>query len=51
MTTRHTLSTKFATLFAGFLSIALLICANTTSTCILHQKKAPVSLDKYRKLK
>ncbi len=51
MTIQNTISTKIATLLAGILSIALLLFANTTSTCILHQEKAPASLDKYRKLK
>lgn len=50
MTKNQILKTRFATILAGFLSIALVICANTASTCVIHQPKKPKDLDKFSKL-
>lgn len=51
MAKHKTFSTRFATMFAGFLGIALVICANTASTCVIHQPKKPKGLDKFSKLR
>lgn len=51
MAKRKTLKNHIATAFAGFLSIALVICANTASTLMIHQPKTPDGLNKFSKLK
>ncbi len=51
MATHKTLYTRFATMLAGLLGIALVICSNTASTALIHQPKAPKGLDKFSKLK
>lgn len=51
MTKSKIFKTRFATILAGFLSIALVICANTASTGMIHQPKEPKGLDKFSKLR
>lgn len=46
-----TLATKLARVCANLLGVALVVCANTSSTSIIHQPKAPESLNKFSKLK
>lgn len=51
MTKRTTITTKIAMALASFLGLALIVCANTASTCVIHQPKAPEGLKKFSKLK
>lgn len=50
MTLRNIIN-KFAPALAGFLSLALVVCANTSSTCIIHQPEAPKGLDRFSKVR
>lgn len=51
MTKTKTLISKFAAGTAFFLSAILFVGANTASSCIIHQPKAPETLRRYSKLK
>lgn len=51
MEKRKKIMNYIATAFAGFLSIALVICANTASTLMIHQPKTPEGLNRFSKLK
>lgn len=46
-----TLVAKLALACASLLGIALVVCANTASTFIIHQPNAPKKLDRFSKLK
>lgn len=46
-----TLVAKLAMACASLLGMALIVCANTASTFIIHQPDAPKELDRFRKLK
>ncbi len=51
MTKHKTFSTRFATMLAGLLGISLAVCANTASTCVIHQPTTPKGLEKFSKLR
>ena len=51
MTKTKTLISKFAAGTAFFLSAILFVGANTASSCIIHQPKAPESLRRFSKIK
>lgn len=51
MANRKVIKNHIATALAGFLSIALVICANTASTLLIHQPKTPEGLNKFSKLR
>lgn len=40
-----------ASFFVLFLNLVMIICANTNSCAMIHQPKAPESLDRYSILK
>lgn len=42
---------KFAPVLVSFLSLALVVCANTSSTCIIHQPTAPKNLERFSKVR
>ncbi len=42
---------KFAPVLASFLSLALVVCANTSSTLVVHQPEAPKGLDRFSKVR
>lgn len=51
MTKRTTITKMIAMVLASFLGVALTICANTASTLVVHQPKAPDGLNRFSKLK
>lgn len=51
MTKTKTLISKFAAGTAFFLSAILFVGANTASSCIIHQPKAPETLRRFSKIK
>lgn len=51
MTKTKTLISKFAAGAAFFLSAILFVGANTASSCIIHQPKAPETLRRFSKIK
>lgn len=46
-----TLMAKLAMACASLLGVALVVCANTASTGLVHQPKAPECLNKFSMLK
>lgn len=46
-----TFMAKLAMLCASLLGMALVVCANTASTGLVHQPKAPDGLNRFSKLK
>ena len=42
---------KIAVLLASIVSLILFVCANTTSCGVIHQPKAPSSLEKFSKFR
>lgn len=51
MTNSKSLLTKFATAVAFFFSAVLCVSANTASSCIIYQPKAPDRLIRFSKIK
>lgn len=51
MTKAKTLFTKMAAAAAFFLSAVLFVSANTASSGVVHQPKAPESLRRFSKIK
>lgn len=51
MTTVRTLTSRLAGFAAFFLSAVLFVGANTASSGIIHQPKAPESLRRFSKIK
>lgn len=51
MTTIRTLASRLAGFTAFFLSAVLFVGANTASSGIIHQPKAPESLRRFSKIK
>lgn len=45
------IASKLAMICANLLGMALIVCANTASSGLVHQPKAPESLDKFSRLK
>lgn len=51
MTNTKSLWTKFAAAIAFFFSAVLCISANTASSCIIYQPKAPEGLNRFSKIR
>lgn len=49
--TKSLLKGKFTTAFISVLSTVLFICANTNSTLMIYQPKAPTGLRRFSKIK
>ena len=42
---------KMGKFLASFLALALCVCANTTSSIIIHQPKAPEGIERFKRCK
>lgn len=42
---------KFAPMFTALLSLALIVCANTSSTFMIHQPTTPKNLERFSKIR
>lgn len=51
MTKTKTIFSTFASAAAFFLTAVLYVSANSASSCIIYQPKAPVALSKFSKVK
>lgn len=45
------MASKLAMVCANLLGMALIVCANTASSGLVHQHKAPEALNKFSKVK
>lgn len=42
---------KMAAMCTSVLSLALVVCANTNSCCLIHQRETPDDLNRFSKIK